>query len=719
MNAGNLLRASEASALNNSQFISSVKGKGLKVKSGGRKFSFSVMFLVTLMIAVIAVIFFSGNAIPSHISENLIEETDVQYADAVESKILVFQQALKNGDVPKNTLSKLEENNISAFKNESGSYSLKIEDKVVSAEDFYTEIHNNIKLYDAFNKATYGRAAYYFDDSAIEVFRNLGTNRDNYTSETEFEEVMGKLVGEGSNITANNVSLVKRVTEENGEKKTTYEYVENGSSASSSSNTAEGFINGVISKSTSTDSDVSTLKAAQTLNIADTVSKEQKSSIFFLAFMENISKMKAGEGSESKINEAMNYLTKVSENEVVDVKTGEIIKVSGSPLESPSLYAVLSKEQLSVEDVSNYSSDRVLYTVENRSNTSAANSILRSVSASTSNKVRARLGNYSDGEAQADINSVNTINKTIDKSLINNSFSNINGIDAGEMLVEGAVNVGKELAKASGATAGSADAAKSYARLTSKILAMDAEIDRMNRSPFDITSKNTFLGSIIYNFAIHFKAPGILSQITSFSNTISSSLISLFPNTYADDNTSRYLANFGDCKTLGSIGAVGSAACSEIATFDTTTLEGIFDDPGFNDFMNNNTTISGNTRTVNPGSNLDIFMKYNNKRTTPLGVIDGGILGAIKNSFSSIFTSSISEMVKNLINSSDSDKRLATGEAFVNSSSNSDWNTYKYAQRYVSLARATKTLRQYADEETAYQSIPYFETTTQKSIAKQ
>ena len=181
MNAGNLLRASEASALNNSQFISSVKGKSLKAKSKGKKASFSVMFLVTLIIAAIALVFVSGNVFPSSIVENLLEETDVQYADAVESKIIVFQQALKNGDVPNNTISRLEKEGVLVSKTDSGQYILTIDNKTVSADEFYTEIHDNIKLYNAFNLATYGRAAYYYDKSSQEVFRQIGSSRNNYT----------------------------------------------------------------------------------------------------------------------------------------------------------------------------------------------------------------------------------------------------------------------------------------------------------------------------------------------------------------------------------------------------------------------------------------------------------------------------------------------------------------------------------------------------------
>ena len=40
---------------------------------------------------------------------------------------------------------------------------------------------------------------------------------------------------------------------------------------------------------------------------------------------------------------------------------------------------------------------------------------------------------------------------------------------------------------------------------------------------------------------------------------------------------------------------------------------------------------------------------------------------------------------------------------------NEDWDTYKYAQRYVSLARATAALKQHSNDSTAYNNITYFE----------
>ena len=66
-------------------------------------------------------------------------------------------------------------------------------------------------------------------------------------------------------------------------------------------------------------------------------------------------------------------------------------------------------------------------------------------------------------------------------------------------------------------------------------------------------------------------------------------------------------------------------------------------------------------------------------------------------------------MIRNFMGASDNNKRIASGAAYVNSASNPDWQVYKYAQRYVSLARATESLRQYADDSTAYNNILFFE----------
>ena len=128
-------------------------------------------------------------------------------------------------------------------------------------------------------------------------------------------------------------------------------------------------------------------------------------------------------------------------------------------------------------------------------------------------------------------------------------------------------------------------------------------------------------------------------------------------------------------------------------------------------FVNNNTVLDASgTRRIKDNSTLANFILYNNERATPLGVMDGGILESLNSNNGSIpFMSDIVKMIQTFLGASDGNKRIASGEAFVNSSANEDWQTYKYAQRYVSLARATSMLKQYSSDETAYSNMKFFE----------
>ena len=423
--------------------------------------------------------------------------------------------------------------------------------------------------------------------------------------------------------------------------------------------------------------------------------------------------MKAGEGNESKINEAMNFLHENEETEILDVKTGEVKKVTGTALESPSLYAVLSGSEINIEDVENYSSDRILKTIENKLGKSNSGETISGTVVSSTTKMKGTIGRFiQSGVEKASSALMEILEPTISNSLVNNSYDTIKGVGAGEFLVEGAANVGKELAKASGASAGDTNAATQYAKLNSKVIAMDAAVDRLNRSPFDISSKNTFLGSIVYNLAINLNKSRslVLSSFSTIANSTKRAAISFLPAVYADDKSSSFLTSFGDCETYGTIGAVGSAHCSEIATFDTSTLNDPFNDPQFVAFINNNTTLNNGTRTINKNSVLAKYIIYNDERITPLGVVDGGIIESLESGSSSInFSTNILEMIKSFIGTSRTKKQIASGAAFVNSENNSDWQTYKYAQRYISLARATATLKQYSKDSTAYNNVEFFE----------
>lgn len=711
MSAEEILRESESTALKNNQIVANVKGKTLKSK--GKMKGFTALGFIAALVIVAAVFFGSGNLIPSALSERLLEETDVQYADAVESKKLVFQQAMRDGEIPENTARILKENGVEVGYTQgegfvegnkhSGELVLRTGGRIITADNFVTEVGSDLALYEAFNSATYSRAAYYYDEAAHKVFEKIGTNRNNFTADADFDEVMNRKMGSGSDVNVNSVSLVQSDEET--------DLAENGAAANSK-DSARTFVEKVRDKNPAETAKVSAMNTADALKVADTTSKEQRSSLFFALILENVSQMKYGDGNNAKLNEAMNYLYDEAESEVVDVETGEIVKVKGSAMESPSLYAVLSGEKMDPKLAANYSSDRILKMVENKVSDKNGKSAIDGTVASTTKGVKGSIGRLiKNGLEMASNAIVDLVSPTVSSSLVENSYDTIKGINAGEFLVEGAVNTGKMLAKESGATPGDAATAAEYARVNAKIVAMDAEVDRKNRSPFDVTSKNTFLGSIIYNFAVSNRGAGssLFARGAAVMGGVVRAVAAMVPGVHAEA-TEGYMTSFGDCETYGNIGAVGTPQCSEVAVFDMSTLNNTFNDPGFKKFVEDNTTLSEGTRTINDNSVLARFLTTNDERETPLGVMDGGILDSLSSGSGSIpFLSDILSMIRRFLGASEEDKRIASGAAFVYSSTNKDWDTYKYAQRYVSLARATAALRQYADGSTAYDNLKYFE----------
>lgn len=741
MTAEEVLRSNEESALEDNQIVSSVTGRNGKRGSFKMKKGFGAMIFITLMLVVFLVFFSAGNLIPAAISERLIEETDVQYTDAVQMKIRIFQDALAKGEVPANTAARLKNAGVevgngsgSSFQESATGTSLKMGDKVITAANFTNAVMSDARLYDAFTSATYGRAAYYYDDSAESVFKQQGISRNNYKDNNKgFDEIMTKAVGEGNKITVGEGEDLITCKDNNGNVAATEEEAtmcerDTVINEDSAGNNAGEFVSKVGEKN-------SDVNAASTLSIADSIATEQKSSSFYVALMENISKMKAGEGTNSRINEAMNFLYREETIDVVDVTSGNTKQVTGSALQSPSLYALLSGERLDVKNVADYSTERIIKTVGNQVGDGSVgeDALLKSYT-STASDIRGTIGRQkSSGSSGEPLQKVVPI---INSSLVDNSFDSIKGVGAGELLVEGAVNVGASLAVQSGATVGDERAVIAYRQATDDIIALEAEVDRMHRSPLDITSKNTFLGSILYKFGIStMKSGTLLNKLASASRVAASSVSTILPQTYADDEKDSYMTNFGECERMTAIGAVGTAGCSRNETFDMSTLD--INDPEFLRVLGDNVEEQGDgTYRVKDGSAFQKFIKYNVGRITPVGVTDGGIIKAINESGSSKegedgdnvgstgstykdipFISRVSELlgslwqkITTLFTGKNETLDIATGAAFVYKKGDDNygyWNEFKYAQRYVSMVRATNALRMYDGDATAYSNVPY------------
>jgi len=909
MSAQEELTEADKSAVDNVQqpengFSSRVTGGSIVGATGGKKKKLAGAAATAAIVIILCLslfLFLGGNYYIDAIQTRFVEVTDTQYADAVQSKELVFQKALKEGKIPINTFNRLKEeeviigyldgetfveSNVGPVIEEKeppeedklGPLSVKMGDKIISADDFYYEINHNIKLYGAFTKSTYGRAAYYYDDKAQQVFEKVGiagsnsvaTTRNNFTQDEDFETTMNKLMGDENPIGFDDQTWhymptyhpsgapeCAPILNNSGWEKVTDQFSCSGTSVSKiatwrvakyhaeceptglvdaegmpvcvpvcvfdgysysygdygcNGENTESYIKAMSQANMSKDNDIQTIKnTTDSLKAADTLSTKQKSMRLYSGFMEAISRTKAGYGSYnsetdkimaafstfgattggSHVNDVMNAMFEVRNSIVVDVTTGEEKLLTGSMVEAPSVYAILTGEKVDLKEVADFSSDRILKTVQNNSPEYAVDdeTMLRTAT-NKKNANESTIGRYTptpgttrkkdngeevpaefrdytpDGSKIVEVQGSNynhgnysdedigLIKRTVQNSLYN-TFSETNGIYAGQVLADGALNLGAEFSKASGGAPGDGEAVLSYLKLTSDVLAMDAEVDRMNRSPLDITSKNTFLGSLVYKFAVSsLRSGSFLNKIASFSRITNKAVASILPAAFAEEESDSYLSTFGDCDTLGSIGAVGSPTCTMIATFDVTTYTvprevastepyvtdigkndlSIYESSEFQAFIEDNVTCDVNNKNCEINDKeqckkifgecnddkviLAKYVTFNENRNTPVGLTDASLVenkkqwesmnqGWLKRVWASV--TSLFGLIGDIDDGDVPDE--ATGKEFVYKASNgvasagdedNMWNKYKYAQRYISLARAAEAMRQYDGDETAY-----------------
>lgn len=203
------------------------------------------------------------------------------------------------------------------------------------------------------------------------------------------------------------------------------------------------------------------------------------------------------------------------------------------------------------------------------------------------------------------------------------SYANANeiysGIESGEAIVRGAYTYFSGLGAAgSGQSGADETVSTAYNKLTKTVLAKQAEVDRYNRSPFDISSPNTFLGSIVYSFiplATSSTANGISSLIRNTGTSISS--LMGVASAAADYN---YGEN-GRCDRLKDINSVGDPFCNPRTVTDPSVLQLSHSDAEYNQYINSGVDSSG----VIEGSNLAKYMSYCAWRQSPPGILDENI----------------------------------------------------------------------------------------------
>lgn len=214
------------------------------------------------------------------------------------------------------------------------------------------------------------------------------------------------------------------------------------------------------------------------------------------------------------------------------------------------------------------------------------------------------------------------------------------GVDLGNAIASGGHAYMGKNGQYGGNSVASKDSLLAYMVENEKVIAENARYERETRSPFDITSQYTFLGSIVNNLAPYqSKFSSLTGIILSIGDMTTNSLSSIIPGASAAELANTVSENAKNtaenCPFLESIGGVGDAFCNPYFITDTTTLE---EDPTEiieelnNDDQFENSDQESEVPTIKDGSKLSYYIVYCGQRESTFGIADQNIAGQFDSS---------------------------------------------------------------------------------------
>ncbi len=559
----------------------------------------------------------------------------------------------------------------------------------ITASEFIDLYNNNVDFRGKYSLAADNRAMTAFDASANGSYRHIGNTRNTFNdfedtgnNETNLKNyqdtVRPKFDGDSTTLQTSGKQEVTEYVDkldangnpviENGQvvkEPVTKEVRQSASdSATTSSSVDVDGARSMINKVSGAVSDTgnfycAAMKFGNMISMAIAGNEIYQSIQFFMTLTEPLSKTKAGFGDQAPVHQVLNWFSTKADTEVSNFgtfkisgqgkQTIEALSQSGSPLESNGMRNILANAAPNTKEVSSFSLERVDNSITGQlsslatSSDTAGNcarfsitdsivSIGLTIASGGLTKIFANvIGKALIGTAISVAISTffSFLTPTIQNAFFTNAFDNAKGQPGGELFARGSGAIGSQNARRnSGYGTASKTKVMQYNKTTNAVLALDAEVDRQRRSPFDISSPNTFFGSIAYSLLPTLTSTN-LTGISSILTSTMSSLSTLIGGVHADGENSSYMTTFGECPALESIGATGDMYCNPIPVPDTSTADITPDDQKYQEVLKEaqECDSEGNC-TIKPESDLAKYITYYDGRDSPLGVVDQNILAA-------------------------------------------------------------------------------------------
>lgn len=386
-----------------------------------------------------------------------------------------------------------------------------------------------------------------------------------------------------------------------------------------------------------------TQRAAELLNSAVSAREPYTAANTFLAIEEPIQRARIGDNGP--VNELMNTLSKPTEVSYENIYTGEMETKNVSILETVNFQAAVGEKDYSKEEAANFSRDRVLY------NTGQADKDVINTTVVTSNggkKAESAVRNGKGDSADAEV--IAKANNSVSLAVTQQNSSVFQSVIGANRLLEGGSFLNNSLnRKAIGAMPSDANTIIAYQVEADKAVARKEEAERATLSPFDISSPNTFLGSIVHNLATtllgaYGSSNSLFSVVQTTGSVTGEAVANVMGTAKAENVNQKFTAiNQDNCATVGTVSVEGDLYCTSHNTVSTKYMN-----YSMSDWKNSEIGSSiGDDGKINEGSELDKFVIMGMDRESTVGVssaevceasqnLEGGILNKILKFFGKV-----------------------------------------------------------------------------------
>ncbi|MBR3052108.1 hypothetical protein IKG60_00620 [Candidatus Saccharibacteria bacterium] len=519
---------------------------------------------------------------------------------------------------------------------EEGQLAMLYDDKVIRAGEFVAAVESNPVMYAEFSAALEIGALYWYESSDVQsalseagvtrsLFANWVDKGDEEENEKQFREIIEGGIDGSSDVEVGGWDLYTTTTGE-GDTEHTEEVTVDGAEKISGGDSGAGIVSGLASRIKDDSTEIATDKAAQLLNTAVSASEPWKAAKIFMMIEESIQQARI-EGNGA-VNYVMNLLNEETEVEYTDVTTGQTVKTKDSILTTPNFVAAVSAGKYSKSEAANFSRDGVLLAAK-----MSDGGIIQDTVVATDGQKQSRGVLKMGHSAEASADALSVVNDRIDVAMVQKNSDIVASIIGGNYALEGGANLSNMVNKKAVAAMGSdEETITAYHQEVKEVLARKAEAERATKSPFDISSPYTFMGSLarsLANVIVRNNASGNGgSVVATIASLTGESMKSTVGNVIADGKDDSYEMTHGEhCETVnGAAGVEGDIYCNAQTTISTGYMkrgkddwEGMADDEEYKDFVT-----MGMDRAATMGvRSADVCNKYKDAHQSLLGSIVG------------------------------------------------------------------------------------------------